>query len=361
MKPINKKFLRLRKFINFCFGFVSRERQLPLEEKPKRILILDLHLIGDMVWLIPLLKSIRLKFPQAHVSLLCGSWGVDIIGNNSSLVNEFIIFDAPWVKKTKKYLNCFRDIFDTILFLRRFKWDIAIDTRGDFRNIFILWLSNARALIGWDFTGGSPLMTDVMKDDKTFEHIVDHHKAIAVALNALDEHDPYLPFIDLDTEDRKSSMHITEYIGVHLGASNYLRQFELADAVTLIDVLISRHTGPITIFCSSDYQYMKQLVSIYRGNTSVNFWYGDLHNFVIQLSRCMHLYCMDSGPAHIAAAFGAEVTVFFGPADSKFVKPIGNRINVIENMLLQCRPCNQKKCSNPNFKQCLSDLPLKIQ
>ena len=314
-----------------------------------------------MVWLMPLLKAIRLKFPQAHIALVCGAWGIDVIGKDTSLVDEFIVFNAPWIKKSKKYLNGIKDTLSVIFSLRKFKWDMAIEVRGDFRNIFILWLSNARVLIGWDFTGGAPLMTDVMKDDPNFEHIVDHHKAIAVALDALDRGNSYLPFMNLTTEERESVKHIPEYVGVHLGASNFLRQFELAEAVTLIDTLISKYTDPITIFYSRDYQYMDQLVSIYQGNKSINFWSGDLRNFVIQLSRCIHLYCMDSGPAHIAGAFGVEVTVFFGPANSKFVSPVGSKINIIENMLLHCRPCNQEKCSNPNFKQCLSGLPLKIQ
>lgn len=361
MKPINPQFLKLRKYINFCFGFVRRECKLPLEHKPRRILILDLHLIGDMVWLMPLLKAIRLKFPQAHIALVCGAWGIDVIGKDSSLVDEFIVFNAPWVRKSKKYLNGLKDILTVIFSLRKFKWDMAIEVRGDFRNIFILWLSNTRVLIGWDFTGGAPLMTDVMQDASTFEHIVDHHKAIAVALNAFDRSDPYLPFMDLTAEERESAIYIREYVGVHLGASNYLRQFELAEAVTLIDALISRYTDSITIFYSRDYQYMDQLVSIYQDNKSVNFWSGGLRNFVIHLSRCIHLYCMDSGPAHIAGAFGVEVTVFFGPADSKFVSPVGSKINIIENNILQCRPCNQDKCSNSNFKQCLSGLPLEIQ
>lgn len=339
---------------------MRRKSQLPLKKSPERILILDLHLIGDMVWLTPLLRAIRSKFPSAHIGLVCGTWGVDIIGKHSNLVDEFIFFNAPWAKKTKKYFNGLKDLFGVILYLRKSKWDLAIEVRGDFRQIFILWLTKAGALIGWDFTGGGPLLTDVMKDSHNFKHIIDHHKAIAVVLDAFQPCDAYVPFIALTEEERKNALNIVPYIGVHLGASNHLRQFELPEAISLIDTLISRNERPITIFNSSDFRYMDELVAIYKDYKAVNFWSGGLRQFVICLSRVKHLYCMDSAPAHIAAAFGAEVTVFFGPADSKLVHPVGTKINIIEDMELQCRPCNQDTCSRPRFKECLSGLPLKI-
>src|SRR6202011_4879186 len=72
---------------------VSRAADAPAA--PGSILLVELHLLGDMVMLIPLLRVIRRCHPCAHIGLMAGPWARDVLGE-TGLVDEFIDLRAPW-------------------------------------------------------------------------------------------------------------------------------------------------------------------------------------------------------------------------------------------------------------------------
>ena len=67
----------------------------------------------------------------------------------------------------------------------------------------------------------------------------------------------------------------------------------------------------------------------------------------------------DSGPMHIAAAFGVPVLAVFGPTTKELgFFPYGKGHRVIEVKGLECRPCalhGGKKCPLKHFK-CMNDI-----
>ena len=67
-------------------------------------------------------------------------------------------------------------------------------------------------------------------------------------------------------------------------------------------------------------------------------------------------YAMDSGPAHLAAALGIDTTVFFGPHLSRAVRPTGRHVTVVERRDIPCRPCDQRRCTNQNHQECLTQV-----
>ena len=107
------------------------------KDKYNSILVVDLHMIGDIVMLIPLLKELKNKYPESNLSLLSGSWAPVVLKELN--IDNFFILDAPWVKSNtiSSWLNLFR----TIVKLRKFKWELTIDVRGDLRNSLIKILS----------------------------------------------------------------------------------------------------------------------------------------------------------------------------------------------------------------------------
>jgi ADP-heptose:LPS heptosyltransferase len=88
----------------------------------------------------------------------------------------------------------------------------------------------------------------------------------------------------------------------------------------------------------------------------IQFWSGNLREFILQISRATHCYFMDSGPAHIAAALGVPTTVFFGPAESTNVRPIGQNVEIISKAFVACRPCDQINCRNSALQYCMLGL-----
>lgn len=67
----------------------------------------------------------------------------------------------------------------------------------------------------------------------------------------------------------------------------------------------------------------------------------------------------DSGPAHLAAAMGAPVAVFFGAGDPKSTAPISNGAAVtVLNQKLKCSPCLKNTCPLSTV-ECLATMDMK--
>jgi ADP-heptose:LPS heptosyltransferase len=64
--------------------------------------------------------------------------------------------------------------------------------------------------------------------------------------------------------------------------------------------------------------------------------------------------CVDSGPAHLAAAVGTPTVALFGPTDPERWRPYGANALAVFDETLPCRPCFYKKtCTD---RPCLTQL-----
>src|SRR5271169_1755537 len=99
----------------------------------RKILMIQLGDIGDVVWAIPAFQAVKAAFPQAELSVLTRQPNGDLLLDDQQ-INKVIQIAA-------------QSLFAEIRFvkkLRREKFDLAIDLRADDRGAFTSYLSNAR-------------------------------------------------------------------------------------------------------------------------------------------------------------------------------------------------------------------------
>lgn len=360
MKLFNYKLIRIAirfKPLWYLFGIFLRVRPKAYGLQPKSILVLDFHRIGDIVLLIPLLRALREAYPSARIVLVAGPWAKELL-YGEKIVDEIVPFSAPWVKYNQG-LRGYLKVWRLVRRLRNEVWDIGIEVRGDIRQILLLLFSGAKRRVGFDFTGGRELLTDVVPDDGKLKHLAAHHRHIAEYLGIWLDNQDYVPVLHLTDDEQKRAMRIPRYIGIHLWAAHSLREFEIKDAIVLVDKIATCGCSPIVVFSTQDdSNKVEQLINLMDGalRERIKVWEGPLRDFIVMASRASHFFCMDSGPAHIVAALGVPVTVFFGPNCPEFVKPLGDNVQIIENKEIYCRPCDQKKCVNQKEKACLIGL-----
>lgn len=357
MKPINKKLARISNILSplwYVLALFSKNKCLA-RTLPSEIIVFDFHLIGDIVMLTPLLKALKTSYPNARVVLVAGPWANDILlGTN--LVDEIISFSAPWVKYGQGLsglLACFRLIKQ----LRKKRWDLGIEVRGDVRQILLLWLTGAARRVGFDFTGGAPLLTDIVFDNGTLAHIGDHHKRICKHLGIWSDKDSYLPFLKLTADEKLKASNIPAFIGFHFGASLPLRRLPSLEIIKLLSMFQSSNVKLLVFStpgeCGFD-SLLEQLPQSVR--SKVELWSGSLREFIVVVGSALHCYFMDSGPAHISSALAVPTTVFFGPAESNYVRPLGEKIEIVSKLDVQCRPCDQIYCTNKVHQYCMHGL-----
>lgn len=361
MKPINTKLVRLAKLFSPLWYLLKPfTRHKPTEAAPKTILIFDFHLIGDIVMLTPMLQSLKAAYPHARLVLVAGPWANELL-YGTNIVDAIIPFSAPWVKYgqgIRGLISC----IDLLKELRNQSWDLGIEVRGDIRQIFLLWLTGAKRRVGFNFTGGSPLLTDVVFDNGKLAHITDHHKRICEHIGIWSKNLKYQPFLKLTSNENIALATIPKFIGFHFGASLPLRRLPISEMTELLSKFECSKAKLIVFTTPDNHEFDAVFVKLpEKLRSKIEFWSGGLREFIAMLSRATHLYCMDSGPAHIASALGVPVTVFFGPAVSTYVRPIGEDVEVISKAEVQCRPCNQVECTNKVNQYCMIGLAKRIK
>lgn len=323
---------------------------------PRSILLLDLHLLGDIVMLVPLLRVIRRCHPAAHVGLMAGPWARSILAD-SGLVDEFIVLRAPWNIKGQGTAGM-RAVLRALRAARARDWDWGIDVRGDVRNILLLALARARRRIAYDFSGGAALLTDVVADDGQLRHIIDHHAGIAGHLHMAMNAEERIPSLRLPEKIRVHK-DASRRVGFHFGASMVLRRMPLEEAHALVRIFQGQENTRLILVDAPDIgdfnsALLARLPATFAAR--IERWRGDLDELMVFLGTLDQFYAMDSGPAHLAAALGIDTTVFFGPHLSSAVRPVGRHVTIVERNDVPCRPCDQHRCTNAVHQQCLTQL-----
>lgn len=108
---------------------------------PRRILIVRLSAIGDVIVTTPVSRALRHAFPAAYLAWVVEPRAADVIRDNPFL-DEVI----PWERK-KGGLR-FRELLEITRKLRERKFDTVIDCQGLLRSAVLGRLCGARCLIG---------------------------------------------------------------------------------------------------------------------------------------------------------------------------------------------------------------------
>src|SRR5688500_1344460 len=177
-----------------------RGRRTPGEIRS--ILVLEPWHIGDVVLATPALRALRARFPAARITLL-GKQHAEELLRHSGLVDDVIVFDIPWTAKTGKYSPGRYDrkaIRNLIAELRARKFDLTVDARMDLRSNVITWLTGAPRRVGYDFGGGSFLLTDAVAADPDSHHRVEDWLALMEPLGGGGQFDPLLSVSDEERE-----------------------------------------------------------------------------------------------------------------------------------------------------------------
>src|SRR3989338_7034199 len=94
----------------------------------KKILVISLSNIGDIILTTPVISSLRARFPESRLAVLVGPKGVPIF-EKSETIDEVIVFDKQ-VSLWKKFL--------LVMDLRQKKFDLVVDIRNT-AIPFFLW------------------------------------------------------------------------------------------------------------------------------------------------------------------------------------------------------------------------------
>lgn len=307
-----KKVAAFRLIDALCLPLRPFIRSSAPQGEIRNILVMEPWQIGDVVLATPALRALRARFPEARITLL-GKPHAEELLRHSGLVDEVIVFDIPWTAKSAKYdprryeSGRLRALISD---LRARRFDLTVDARMDLRSNILTYLSGAPRRIGYDFGGGSFLLTDALKANPDERHRVDDWLELMKPLGSDEHFEPLLRVSDDEQTQAEQTLRAhgirpgDVVVAIHGGASDERRRWATEHFERVAERLVERDGAKIVWFLEPDAPDRAIPVASAVLRTS-------LREMMAILTHCRLLVCNDSGPMHIADALDVPVVAVF--------------------------------------------------
>lgn len=334
-------------------------RSVNAAPRPRRILVVKLASLGDLLTATPALRAIRLGDPRAHVAVLATPSSAPALGGLDS-VDEVIPFDKFAFDRAR---NAARGVPLALRFartLRAGRWDAVVllhhltTAFGVAKYAALMAASGAPVRAGLDNGRGGWFLTHRAVDRGFgWHHEADYWLEVALAapLGARRPEDPRLEIADSPEGDRWAANQWTALgptpsalLVPGSGAFSRARRWA-PRRFAAVGRAIKRQHGfrPLVLAgLDRDEQALAREVAEMIGPPAVVVPAAPTPRALgAFLRRCEVVIANDSGPVHVAAAVGAPVVAIFGPTNHRAwgpYPPSEPRHQVVREVLA-CAPC----------------------
>jgi len=345
----NQRKLKYALFIDGILGFVVKpfkKTKCPPIAAPKTILVVQSHLIGDLIMATPMLRALKKAYPESKVCLLANEFAKDLL-DGFPHVDELVTMKFPWATYDYSFKNL-RNVLGVIKKLRKDKFDLAIDAQIDMRNAFLMYLIHAKRRLGYDITGGKAFLTDVPEFPVDNVNLLDARLCVLEYLGIdIRNKATELPLSQenlrwVDSYLKQNNLNAGRVIGVHPGASTKEKLWQPEKFAEVIDFLNSKGYQPVIIEGPNDADIVSSI--IYLCKASPLKLKTSLKNVVAFICRCSLIICLDSAAIHLAGAVGTPAVALYGPKWPELTRPFRDNIEIVWDGSFDCRPCEYGHC-----------------
>ena len=327
-------------------------------ESPRRILIIKLGSIGDVVHTLPALADLKQSFPEAEIDWLVESKAHVILTGNPWLHEVVEIDTHKWRRSWS--VATLGEMRRVVSKLRGRRDDVALDFQGLWKSAFFGKVSGARTLIGFDRTtlkepGCRMFYDEQIKPAPAVRHVIDIYKELLRSVGVTPG--PHRFHLSVPSEDQQyisqqlSSREIDDFIILNPGGGWDTKNWAPENYAQLHDRL-RKETGlqSVLTWGPGEEPLVDGILHACVGAPPVTFP-TSLYQLIALLRRAKLFVGGDTGPLHLAAACGTPIVGVFGPTD-----PLRNGPFLPEDIVVShqvpCGPCYKRTCPIYN-KECL--------
>jgi ADP-heptose:LPS heptosyltransferase len=309
----------------------------------KKILVIRISSLGDVLLTTPLLRALKKKFPDKSFSFLVEDNFADALCYNPNLDRVF-----HYSKKDRGK--------GIVADLKTQNFDFVIDLQNNLRSKQIVKELKLPSVKFVKPTIEKFLLVqfkiNFLKQNKSIPEY--YAKSISEDF-VLDEFG--LDFY-LDDGRKAGNNGISKRIGFCPGSQHFTKQYPAEYFIELGKTLTDKGFEIVLLGGKSDREICSRVSSeIPNATDSSND--NDLFALAREMEKCEAVICNDSGLMHLATAVGTPTVAIFGSTVKEFgFAPYKSKSIVIENNSLNCRPCShigKAKCPKNHFK-CMLDL-----
>jgi heptosyltransferase-3 len=294
-----------------------------LFEWTKKILVIKLRHIGDVLLTVPAIRALKESFPGSEVMALVNSGTEDMLAGNP-LVRKVICYD-----RSVKNLPAGRRMIEEVRLvkrLRREKFDMTVDLTGGDRPALLGFMTGARYRLGYcpkgGFKGKKLLYTHLAGRPAVRTHTVLTDLGVVRAFG-IDTNDLTIDIFTTKEEDSfvENALMEAGYNGgpiVHAHpTSRWLFKCWTDEGMAFVFDRLQNAGFTVVLTSGPDDKELRKIastISIMKTRPVDLSGRLRLKHLASLSKRAEFFFGVDSAPMHIAAASGTRVVGIFGPS-----------------------------------------------
>lgn len=342
----------------------------------KKILIIRLSAVGDVINVLPALRSLRSAYPAAYIAWLVDDRAEGILCDNPDLDDIFIFPRKGWQKSIKKPFRIIPTLFEAFAFFKSLnhkEFDLVIDFHGNLKSGLMAMFSGKCVKLGFD-----------RKSCKEWNHLFTnlHVSLENRRIHRIDKNLNLLKPLGIDTKYIKPQITVSDndkgfiadflaksidkekpLVVIHPGTSKFgeFKRWPTGSYARFADMLIkSLSVSIVFTWGGPEIEIVREIVSKMEEKAVISCKTRSLKQLV-ELIGCSNLFISgDTGPMHMASIMEKRVVAIFGPKDPIIYGPYSYSKNLnADNLKLRspvktvrvvrkdlgCSPCKKRKCS----------------
>lgn len=301
----------------------------------RKILIINLAFIGDVILTTPVARGLKATFPDACIDMLVIPAVAPIAELNPYVENVFLYDKRGKHKKLSQLWVLIRE-------LRAQKYDLTISTNFALRNPMMAWATGASCRVGYDAQNGKWFLTHAANATRiSYRHEAENQLDVLKPLGIRVEDtslqlEPQTKDIDVIQQVIKRTPG--KRLVVICPAGSYHRKSWNVEGYAQVLRELSQQADCCLIGGKTEKELLDEINRL-SGNVAQVFDGSlTLGQVAALLKRTDLLISVDTGPLHIGQAVGAPVLAIFGPTDPHIWGPRNANDSVIYKPVT-CSPC----------------------
>lgn len=318
----------------------------------KRILVVKMRSLGDVVLAAPSFGAIRRAFPKAWITILTSPPSHEIL-KKTGWANEVFAYNKTALDRQPlliKWLKGFRFAQE----LRNRKFDVALDLYGSHRSAQLVKATGAALQAGLD-----------LPETRGFYHArADASDRQTVSVRELDDRVLRLAGVETDAVEAWPVPGEAEEAAGRFFVANGFTDDDLVVALNPFASCVSKEWHPwkwgevaaeldsvgikVLFTCAPMERRRLAGIEATSGRRFPSYSNGSLLPLLGLYRRCRAVISCDAGPRHLAAAVGTPTLTVWGPELPSRWHPYELRKHPIVVRDVPCRPCGLSVCVEHN-------------
>jgi ADP-heptose:LPS heptosyltransferase len=314
---------------------------------PRRILVVKLATLGDVLTMTPALRALRVSFPQAHIGVLTTPAGAPALRGLDSF-DEIVTFNKYAFDRPREVWRSLPMGVQFAMQLRAGRWDTLVllhhltTTFGIAKYAMLALLSGASRRVGLENGRGRWFLTDGAEDRGFgWRHEVDYALDVVARLGA---NYPGQPRLELAVPDAAVQRDNVALLVPGSGAFSRARRWAPERFAAVGAQLFEKHglTPHVLSGLAADEQVLAtNVATMIGGQARVVSPAASPQALGALVRGCRLVIANDGGVVHVATAVRTPVVAVFGPSNDRAwgPYPANEPMNQVVREQLACAPC----------------------